>query len=229
MLALGSGFGLAIGSPSARAAETAATYTVAAGVWLIVTQWVASGFGGYITGRLRVRWIGTHTHEVFFRDTANGFLAWAVATVLVFASLGGAALLTAYAASQRPEAVARGADSASYAVSTLFRSPRPDDTPSATAVRAEAATILARQAALPNPSGDDRAYLMSLVEGHAGVDAATAAARVDAAIANTRDAADKARKAASATSIVTALALLIGALTAAATAALGGRLRDEHL
>jgi hypothetical protein len=44
--------------------------------------------GGYLAGRLRTKWIGVHTNEVYFRDTAHGFLAWAVA------SLATAALLT---------------------------------------------------------------------------------------------------------------------------------------
>jgi hypothetical protein len=41
-------------------------------------------------------------------------------------------------------------------------------------------------------------------------------------------AADKARKAAAETSIYLALSMLIGAFIASVSAALGGRLRDEH-
>jgi hypothetical protein len=41
-------------------------------------------------------------------------------------------------------------------------------------------------------------------------------------------AADEARKTAAKASLYTALALLIGALIASVSAALGGRLRDEH-
>ena len=44
--------------------------------------------GGYLAGRLRTKWVEAHTDEVYFRDTAHGFLAWAVA------SLATAALLT---------------------------------------------------------------------------------------------------------------------------------------
>ena len=81
LLALGSGFGLASVSPWAGGASPL-TFTVMTAIWLIVMQWVASGLGGYLTGRLRTRWIGTHVHEVFFRDTAHGFLSWALATVI---------------------------------------------------------------------------------------------------------------------------------------------------
>ncbi len=52
-------------------------------IWLIVTQWISAALGGYIAGRLRTRWMGTHAHEVFFRDTAHGLITWAVATILV--------------------------------------------------------------------------------------------------------------------------------------------------
>ncbi len=53
---------------------------------------MSASVGGYLTGRLRTKWTGVHSHEVFFRDTAHGFLAWALATVAV-------ALLAALAAS----------------------------------------------------------------------------------------------------------------------------------
>jgi hypothetical protein len=69
---------------------SATSFAVTSAIWLIVTQWLSSGFGGYVAGRLRTRWIGTHTHEVFFRDTAHGLITWAVATVLVAAVLAGA-------------------------------------------------------------------------------------------------------------------------------------------
>jgi hypothetical protein len=32
---------------------------------------------------LRKKWVGIRTDEVFFRDTAHGFLAWALATLIV--------------------------------------------------------------------------------------------------------------------------------------------------
>ena len=74
LLALGSGFGLASVSPWFGFGASATTFTVMTAVWLIVTQWLASGLGGYLTGRLRTKWVGLHTHEVLFRDTANGMV-----------------------------------------------------------------------------------------------------------------------------------------------------------
>src|SRR5450631_183746 len=83
LLALGTGLGLASVSPWPNSGASATTFTAATAIWFIVVQWVSSGMGGYITGRLRTRWVGTHTHEVFFRDTAHGFVTWAVSTVMV--------------------------------------------------------------------------------------------------------------------------------------------------
>jgi hypothetical protein len=48
-------------------------------------QWLSAGFGGYLAGRLREKWVGLRTDEVLFRDTAQGLLAWALATVIVAA------------------------------------------------------------------------------------------------------------------------------------------------
>jgi hypothetical protein len=88
LLILGVGLGLSAVSPWAGAGTSAAALGVAAIAWLTVTQLAASGLGGYLAGRLRTRWAGTHGDEVFFRDTAHGFLAWALATLLSAALLG---------------------------------------------------------------------------------------------------------------------------------------------
>src|SRR3978361_1812287 len=82
LLALGSGLGFAAASPWQEARPSAKAIAVTSIIWLVVMHWVSSGIGGYLTGRLRTKWVGTHTHEVFFRDTAHGLLSWAVATVV---------------------------------------------------------------------------------------------------------------------------------------------------
>ncbi|MEP9359998.1 hypothetical protein [Sphingomonas sp. KR3-1] len=83
LLALGAALGFASISPWPGVGARPATFTIGAGVWLIVTQWLSAGLGGYLAGRLRVRWPGLHTDEVLFRDTAHGFLTWATATVVM--------------------------------------------------------------------------------------------------------------------------------------------------
>ena len=97
LFTLGSGLGLSTVSPWSWSNPSPTTFGTVAGIWLIVTQWLASALGGYLTGRLRTKWVGIRTDEVFFRDTAHGFLAWALATVLVatFVSLAAAAVTAA--------------------------------------------------------------------------------------------------------------------------------------
>lgn len=91
LMVLGSGMGLTAISPWNNAGVSAETFGVWAVIWLVVTQWISAGFGGYLAGRLRTRWTTITADEVFFRDTAHGFLAWAL-SVLVAASLLGSAL-----------------------------------------------------------------------------------------------------------------------------------------
>jgi hypothetical protein len=89
LLTLGPGLGLATVSPW----SLTTTFGTVAAIWLVVTQWLSSAFGGYLAGRLRTKWVGIRTEEVFFRDTAHGLLAWALATLLiaVLITLGSAA------------------------------------------------------------------------------------------------------------------------------------------
>ena len=109
LLALASGLGLASVSPWPNSGASLTTFSVMTAIGLIVVQWVASGFGGYITGRLRTKWTGTHTHEVFFRDTAHGFIMWALSTVLVASLLASATASLVGAGAHGAAMVASGA------------------------------------------------------------------------------------------------------------------------
>ncbi len=91
LVALGSGLGLASVSPWRGSGASATEVAWMTAVWLIVVQWLSAGLGGYLAGRLRTKWANTHTHEVFFRDTAHGFITWAVGTVIVAGFLASAA------------------------------------------------------------------------------------------------------------------------------------------
>ena len=97
----GSGFGLSTVEPWSFANRAPETFAIGAAIWLVVMQWLSAGVGGYLAGRLRAKWTGPRTDEVLFRDTAHGFLAWALATVIVatlltLGTLGaGAAVVTA--------------------------------------------------------------------------------------------------------------------------------------
>lgn len=244
--ALGSGFGFAAVSPWEARGVSATTFAVSTAIWLIVTQWVSSGLGGYIAGRLRTRWAGTHVHEVFFRDTAHGLVTWGVASVAVVAvvvtgtaSLGAAGV---HSATQVAAAGAQGAmstpaiPSSAYGIDKLFRSAastpqgQGNDDP-----RLVATHILANGYATGNVPDTDRAYLADLVAARTGVSSTEAKTRVDDFIGNAMDAetkakaaADRARKSAAEALIYTALSMLVGAFISSVAAAIGGRLRDEH-
>ena len=285
LLAFGSGLGFAMVSPWPGHGASATGFAINAAIWLIVSQWLSAALGGYIAGRLRTKWVGTHTHEVFFRDTAHGLVTWSVATVTVAALLagsvtsgiGGALHAFGGAASAGLQGAAAGGAAGgaaagtpgmpgggpsaalTYDIDKLFRpgsgsattgpagaaagstsnaagSPAPGMDMSSDP-RVEAVYIAFHAAANPNQgvSADDRAYLAQLVQAQTGVTPDEAQKRVDDFVTATvnaenkaRAAVDAARKAAAEASIFTALALLVGAFIASVSAALGGRLRDEH-
>jgi len=77
LVSLGPGLDPATVSPWTPSSTPPATFGIAAGIWLIITQWLSAGLGGYLAGRLREKWMGVRTDEVLFRDTAHGLLAWA--------------------------------------------------------------------------------------------------------------------------------------------------------
>jgi hypothetical protein len=91
LLALGTGLGFSAVSPWANTGASASTISGSAIFWMILMQVIAWGLGGYLAGRLRTKWAGIHTDEVYFRDTAHGFLAWAVGLVITAAFLASAA------------------------------------------------------------------------------------------------------------------------------------------
>ena len=82
LLVLGTGLGLAAVSPWVHEGISGTTFGVTSIMWITFTQLAAAGVGGYLAGRLRTRWANTQGDEVYFRDTAHGFLAWALATLL---------------------------------------------------------------------------------------------------------------------------------------------------
>lgn len=112
MLILGTGLGLSSVSPWAQDGIRAATFGVSTILWITFTQLVASGMGGYLAGRLRTKWVAVHTDEVYFRDTAHGFLTWAVA------SLATAVLLTSVIGSIVRGGVSAGATVAATLATT---------------------------------------------------------------------------------------------------------------
>jgi hypothetical protein len=250
LLLLGSGLGLTMVSPWSGQSSSLGTLGVAAAIWLVLVQWLSSALGGYITGRLRTKWAAVHTDEVFFRDTAHGFLSWALATVFVAGFLASSLTSLAGAGAQAvgSAATAAGTAAASSATSPVDLSTsyftdallRPDQgraaaTSNDAAATSEVSRILLNGAAQGQIPDDDKAYLATIVSARTGLSEADARTRVDTVLKRIDDAkvaaqkaADEARKAASTTALLGSLSLLIGAFIASAAAAFGGSQRDEE-
>jgi len=178
LLSLGAGFEFAAISPWAGHGISATTFTVTSAILFIVTQWISACLGGYIAGRLRTRWVGTHTHEVFFRDTAHGLVAWSLATVVIALLAAGSvsSLLRsgAHAASQMASGAASSAASAAgdsstpYDIDKLFRSSSTATAGTADG-RAEAGHILANALMTGSIPDADRTYLAGIVAQRSGL------------------------------------------------------------
>ncbi len=242
LLLLGSGLGFAAVSPWADKGISAEGLGISAIVWLAFTQLVAAAVGGYLAGRLRKRWATLHGDEVYFRDTAHGFLAWGVATLLtatlivgsVSSLISGTAQVGATLSTSPATASVADNSSDTYFIDTLFRDDRGAPV-TQDAAHEVAARIFARN--LASDSGalnaDDRAYLAQLVAQRTDLSQADAQARVDKvygeahqAVVDLKTAAEAAKKAAAHATLWMFVALLIGAFVAAFTAIYGGRQRD---
>ncbi len=221
MLALGAGFGLSAISPWSNVGASAAAVGGAAILWLIVTQAVASSLGGYLTGRLRTRWVAVHTDEVYFRDTANGFLAWAVGLVMTVTFLVSAAT-TMVGAHEEKTSV----DPSAYFVDRLFRSDPASAQPVDPSVQAEASRIFTNALRKKDASADED-YLAKLVAAKTGLTPTDAQKRVSETLTDARQNENAARQTASHVLLWIFLALLIGAFSASFSATIGGRQRDH--
>jgi hypothetical protein len=252
LLAFGVGVGFSVVSPWADQGVSSTTFHVGAGIYLIVVAMLASTIGGYLAGRLRARWSTVHEHEIYFRDTAHGFLAWAVATVLSATVMGAAtthilAGATAGAAPAAATTAANNSRSTDVYVDRMLRSEAPQagapvqlgsGAPSQGATQGAGgnASSFAEMGRLIAPvtrkggevSAADRAYASKVVMMRTGVSQADADKRVNDTIAEAKKAADDARSAAAQLSLWLAASLLAGALAAMLGATEGGLLRDSR-
>jgi hypothetical protein len=238
LLALGAGLGFSSVSIWSNAGASASTIGMAAVLWLIVMQIISSAMGGYLAGRLRTKWANIHTDEVYFRDTAHGFLAWAVALVITAAFLASAAtsMVGSAASSSAGTGVTAGAkpqgqemDPNGYFVDMLFRSDSAKPDANDALVRGEGGRILAnalRQKEIPTA---DKNYLSQLVATRTGLTSADAEKRVSDVFTSAQQAAETARKTVAHSLLWAFLALLIGAFCASVGATIGGRQRDHVL
>lgn len=248
LLALGAGLGLSSISPWSYHGASTASLTVGTIGWLLAMSALASALGGYLAGRLRTRWPDIDDDEAFFRDTAHGFLAWAVATLLTAAVLTSASASmvgTATTAAAKSTSAASGnaapgindshASTVSYFVDMMFRGAE-DDVARSDAQRQEATRIVA-MADGGEPSPADRKYLATRVARSTGIGVADAEQRVtkvvsaaklatEAAAAKAREVAERARSAAARLALWVFVSLLLGAFFSALGATWGGSRRD---
>jgi hypothetical protein len=115
LIILGMGIGFASVSPWANEGASAEAIGVGTIVWITLVSLAASAIGGYIAGRLRPRWNSIHTNEVYFRDTAHGFLAWGISTLLM-ATLLSSTVSSVIAGSAKAGAAAVGGAATAGAV-----------------------------------------------------------------------------------------------------------------
>ncbi|HTB09987.1 MAG TPA: hypothetical protein VK752_00375 [Bryobacteraceae bacterium] len=220
MLALGAGFDLSAISPWSNVATSVSAVGTASIVWLIVTQVVACALGGYLAGRLRTKWVAVHTDEVHFRDTANGFLVWAVGLVITVTFLVSSA--STMVGNSAPTTERVSVDPRAYFIDRLFRLDTPNPQSVDASSQAEAGRILAN-----NPTTTDQTYLAKLVAAKTGLSQDDARKRVSEITAEVQLAAETARRTASRLLLWIFVALLTGALSASYAATIGGRQRDH--
>jgi hypothetical protein len=232
LLSFGAGLGFSVVSPWANSGVSASTFEIGTGLYFIVMAMISSAVGGYLAGRLRNQWLGVQSTEVHFRDTAHGFLAWALASVL------GAVLLASPASSLLGGATNAGVQAVSSSqsagsmdgyVDTLLRpaNPSAENTANSADTRRELTRLLAADFRNGGePSAADRGYVAKVVAARTGLSPADAEKRVGDVTAQAKADLEKARKAAEHIAIWLTLSLFIGAFSAALAATEGGGLRD---
>jgi hypothetical protein len=228
LLTLGVALGATSVSPWSGSGVSATTFKVATGIYLIVIAMLSSSIGGYIAGRLRTRWVGVHTDEVYFRDTAHGFITWAFASVLGALLLATpASSIMGSAASGAAQGVASNAGPMDGYLDTLLRS----DTPAANSSAAESRGELSRLFTSSFKAGGDmkpadKTYVAKVVSARTGLSQADAEARVNQVVTEAKANLDAARKATAALAFWLTASLLLGAFCASLAATEGGGLRD---
>jgi hypothetical protein len=253
LVALGVGLGLSAVSPWTDTGVSASTFKVTAGVYLVLVAVMSSAIGGYLSARLRTKWVGIHTNEAFFRDTAHGFVAWAFATIISATVLGTAIThLVGAAASATASAGQSAANSnpAQVYVDRLFRreSPAGSNAPASGTAPGSAGpqSPAAGTSTGPNPAtraevtrlwpasiqadeglaAADRTYIARLVATNAGLNQADAEKRVDEVVQQAKADADRLRRNGAQFAFWMTAALLFGAFAASLAAAEGGQHRD---
>jgi hypothetical protein len=233
LLSFGTGLGLAAVSPWGNSGVSTTTFKIGTGLYFIVMAMISSAIGGYLAGRLRTKWTGVHTTEVYFRDTAHGLLAWAFASVLGAVLLASpASSLIGGAASGAIQAVGNSSLSSGPMegyVDTLLRSDTPAAQNSGNPADSRGELVRLFTTSFHNGSDlspSDRTYVAKVVAAKTGLSQADAEKRVNDVVTQVKADLDVARKNAMQLAIWLTLSLFIGAFSASLAATEGGGLRD---
>ena len=233
LLSLGTGLGVSAISPWSNLRASATTIGKAAILRLIIVEIIASAMGGYLAGRLCTKWATVHTDEVYFRDTAHGFLVWAVGLVITASFLTSAATsMVANAGTLRSSALSASATDPTeyfneYFIDRLFRSDHSAPSGIDAPARAEATRIFAHALGQGSLPAADQTYLADLVAGRSGLNHTDAEQRAASVFEQIQQATDTARKAVAHLSLWLFIALLIGAFCASLAVTIGGKERDR--
>jgi hypothetical protein len=246
-LTFGTAVGLTTVSPWPNSGVSAKTAASLAVFWTLAQQIGAFMIGGYIAGRLRARWAEANEDETEFRDGLHGALVWSIGiafgALMLFAAAGAVARTGVNAISSAATAASNNADTIAYYADALMRpAARPATAQGATAARveplaqetrAEIGRIVARSVVAGSLTDNDRGYLASVVAQRTGLPQAEAERRVNETINEatraTREAADKARRAAVLGGLVTAISLMVSLAAAWWAAQKGGNHRDQRV
>jgi hypothetical protein len=228
LLAFGATIGLGVTSAAPTWRDASAALAILSGLYLIIQAVVSFGVGGYIAGRTRTASAASHVSEIEHRDGLHGLAAWALAVVLgtLLATLVGSAALTRSNAFLPAARTSAAEPLLSYELDRLFRPARRAANVDLAPERAEAGRILLTSSSHSGMANDDRAYLTQMVAATTGLAGPDAEKRADTAIANAQTAIARSRRSTVILAFSVAAALLLGAVTAWAAAAAGGRHRD---
>jgi hypothetical protein len=221
-------------SPWGDSGVSATTFKVGTGIYLIVIAMISAALGGHVTGRFRHRFIGIHDNEIYFRDTAHGFVAWALALIVGAAFLASSAnaIVGNTAATAGSAVMSQNAGPAAGYVDRLLRVETPTSPPaSATATDPRPELTRLVSSSLRNKqdlSGADRVYVAQIVARQTGLPPADAAKRVDDVVTQMKLDLDSARKATLQLALWLTASLLMGAFAASIAAAEAGAFRDRN-
>lgn len=232
LISFGVGMGFSVVSPWGRSGVSSTTFEIGSGLYFIVMAMISSAVGGYLAGRLRNKWVGIQVEEVGFRDTAHGFLAWAVGSIVGAMLLASPASSFLGAATSGATQIAVSSSQSSPVdgyVDELLRSDNPS--PQTQANPSDTRTELVRLFTASfrkdgNLNSSDKQYVAKVVAARTGLSQPDAERRVTDVINQAKAELDRTRKAAAHIAIWLTLSLFIGAFSAAAAAWEGGGTRD---